>query len=108
MCMQFDIIKQFYIALHTSRAYTLCKAYEIHSPWKYFPTLNTYTTLSQDGTIQERCDSTVSHKSKCVIYVTVYRMYERLETAVIIWCIVLDIKLDGLCLVMHERSYVLN
>ena len=31
------------------RAYILCKAYDIQSPWKYFP--NTYTISSQDGTV---------------------------------------------------------
>ena len=65
-----NIIKQIYITLHTFRAYILCKAYDIQSPWKYFPyTLNTYTTSSQDGMVQEGCDCTVSeqvcHLSHC-------------------------------------------
>ena len=54
----------------------------------------------------------LTHKSKGVIYLTVgdhcrvfpsHRMYECVDTAV---CnLVLDINLDGLCLVMHECSY---
>ena len=53
----------------------------------------------------------LAHQSKCVIYLTVgdhcrvfplHRMYEHR------YCchnLVLDIRLDGLCLVMHECSY---
>ena len=63
---------KFYITLHIFRAYILCKAYDIQSPWKYFP--NTYMISSQDGTVQEgdviaRC---LTHKSKCAIFLTVY------------------------------------
>ena len=52
---------KFYITLHTFREYILCKAYDIQSPWKYFPyTLNTYIS-SHDGMVQEGCDCTVSN-----------------------------------------------
>ena len=55
-------------------------------------------------------DSTVSYTQEQVCYFTagdccrvflLHLMYEGVETAVIIWCC-MDIRLDGLCLAMHE------
>ena len=56
-----NVIKQIYVTLHIFRAYILCKAYDIQSPWKYFP--NTYMISShvQDDMVQEGCDCTVSY-----------------------------------------------
>ena len=87
-----NFIKQIYITLHISILY---KAYDIQSPWKYFP--NTYMISSQDGLVQEGCDCTVSYTQEqvCHLYLTacdccrvfpLHRMYERVDTAVVIWC----------------------
>ena len=65
------VSSNFYITLHTFRAYILCKAYDIQSPWKYFSyTLNTYTTSSQDSMVQEGCDCTVSYTQEQVCHLS--------------------------------------
>ena len=52
----------------------------------------------------------LTHKSKCVIYLTLgdkcrvfplHRMYERVDTAVVIWCWTSG-YIEGLCWVMHD------
>ena len=91
-CFKLISSSKFYITLHIFRAYILCKAYDIQSPWKYFP--NTYT---QVGMVQEGCDCTVHvlHTGTSIIYLTVgdrcrvfplHRLYEHVDTAVVIWC----------------------
>ena len=54
--------------IFSGRAYILCKAYDIQSPWKYFP--NTYTISSQDGTVQVGCDCTVSYTQEQVSFIS--------------------------------------
>ena len=85
---------KFYIALHIFRAYILCKAYDIQTPWSISQKLIRYllrmVRFKKD--VIARC---LTHKSKCVIYLTVgdccrffplHRMYEHVNTAVVIWC----------------------
>ena len=64
-CFKVISSSKFYITLHIFRAYVLCKAYDIQSPWKYFP--NTYT---QVGTVQEGCDFTVSYTQEQVSFIS--------------------------------------
>ena len=90
---------KFYITLHTFRAYILCKAYDIQSPWKYFPYTLFWTLIRQLPRMVRFKKDVIAwcftHKSKCVIYLTVgdhcrvfplHRMNERVDTAVVIWC----------------------
>ena len=102
-CFKLISSSKFYITLHIFRAYILCKAYDIQSPWKYFRTLIRYllrmVRFKKD--VIARC---LTHKSKCVIYLTVgdrcrvfplHRIYKLVD----IDNLVLDIRLDGFCLV---------
>ena len=86
---------KFYNTLHIFRAYILCKAYDVQSPWKYFP--NTYTRIRYllRMVLFKKDVIAVSYNNKCVIYLTVgdccrvfplHRMYELVDTAVVIWC----------------------
>ena len=94
---------------------TLCAnhvTFKVHGSI-YFPhtsTLNTWLCDIITRWYSTRCDSTVSYTQEQVCYFTtgdccrvflLRLMYESLETAVII-NLVLDIRLDGLCLAMHE------
>ena len=60
-------------SIHFVQSIRHSKSMEVFSlsPWKYFPyTLNTYATTSQDGTVQEECDCTVSYTRASVSFIS--------------------------------------
>ena len=70
-----NIIKQFYITLHKciNPEHTLCAKHDIVTfkvHGSIFLILGRLMISSQDGTVQEGCDSTVSHTRASVLFIS--------------------------------------
>ena len=56
-----NVIKQILCHIAYIQSIHFVQAYDIQSPWKYFPNTYTISSHDQDGTVQEGCDCTVSY-----------------------------------------------